>query len=251
MKKALIIINGLTPSKDICSENHLKNIVDYNSETHICEIVVLTSDVYHLTCKHNNNSEYSIDPVKLKQQILSRYGTYLSKIEFISIPKEYLQISNWYKRIFYRIFKFMKLNTLDYDHMIISRPDVIVTKPIKFDEYDNTFRIIPGILERDDCFHNRDWDYIWVGGINPFKIWLYMHIKMVFDYEFSDSNINFIKDIEYINNEQLLVLISKLCLIDSKKIPIITHNVIHYLINNGYEFKIGSKSDNIYSEIIR
>jgi hypothetical protein len=252
MKKALIIINGLTPNKHICSENLLKNFVDYNSDTHICEIVVLTSDVYHLTHKHNNNLEYSTDSVKLKQLIQSRYGTNLSKVEFISIPKEYLHIGNWYKRVFYRIFKFMELNTLDYDHIVISRPDVIVTKPIKFDEYDNTFRIIPGILERDDCFHNRDWDYIWVGGVNPFKIWLYMHMKMVFDYEFSDINLNIIfKDIEYINNEQLLVLISKLGLIDSKKIPIYTHNVINYLIHKGYEFRINSNSDNIYSEIIR
>lgn len=76
--------------------------------------------------------------------------------------------------ITYRILSLFQNAKGDHDVYMFLRFDVEPCAPISLADYDeNTFRIISSSGRMNCFFHNRNWDFCWVGGRNAMRNWLY------------------------------------------------------------------------------
>lgn len=251
----LIILAGLVSRSrsNLPSESLFKNIINPNNDGNTFDVVMSTSHQYYTTGKWCTPWECRDNKSELNDYIQKEFNKngQLKELCFHDMDKDTIQ--NWYKRAFFRLYHtFKEINIDDYDMIIFSRPDIKINKPIDLKKFINGFYVVMGDFIRPENFHNRDWDYLWIGNASAFKIWTYLHISHAFGDKIENDLIDWSNDYKDVSTEELNQLKLKVGLIeDPTKVPVIfTHYVIYHLLKKGYDFRI-SDNDKIFANIIR
>jgi len=244
-KKALIIFYGYTRTIQKTYENIYENLIN-NNKNYEFTIIVNTSTEYKdnlWKCKNKKEIEEEIKKCyNVKNIFFEDYndGTYDLK-----------QIGNKYP---YRRFIKPLENEINnnYDIMIGLRFDIVLNNKIILDDYHNNFCIVTGnFIRGGDCFHNKDWDYMFIGCPKAFKLFFYNIIKHYFNITIKDNYehpiidiISSIEDIKYKN------VVNKLNLKGEWNELLYEHSLLSYMIENKIDI-ILSDTQNIEATIIR
>lgn len=157
-----------------CSEN-INNYLINNNKNYEFTIIVSTD----LDCKNHSKWENEIDNYKLSKDDLEnklKQVYNIKNITYISGPiyNIYNNKIIMYERL-YSLLENEKNN--NYDIYIYLRLDCILLQPIYLDHFSNKFSIITRYYGGGGHFHNKDWDFMWLGCNNAFKIWCYNILK--------------------------------------------------------------------------
>ncbi len=171
MKDVIIIFFGLLRNASICFDNIYENIIKYNEKNYNIKYLFSTQ------CEKNQSKE------ELTTQINNIFGKdNIINILYQDIPnqKGSLVLDANYV-IMRRLRKAMDYleNCKNYDIYLFSRMDIKINKPIDLNKYniDDIFTIVTSFKPVRPCiFHNRDWDYLWIGSKKAFEIWYYSYI---------------------------------------------------------------------------
>ena len=264
MKEVIILFYGLIRTLDKLLENLKKNIF-YNINDYKYSYIINTQNIDNI-----NNDEF----IKKIKNIFKNDN--LLEIILYDLPNQkndkildpnYIIIKRLQKSLDYLEKNIKK----KFDIYINARTDLCIVedKKINLHTYinNNQFSIIPSLFTRPCIFHNRDWDYLWIGSYKSFFIWYYSYIYGVSkvkeynnDKDFKKENIFHLK-LEYnleINEKNRII--NKYELIEEKtnKWHIIRdferydnmyHKCIKNLEDNNCIFEISNKTIN--SKILR
>jgi len=222
-KKCLIIFYGLPRTIEKTSENFYKNIIEPNKDKYEFTIIINTS---------YDDTEYLNKIYKCKTVINENYND--KNVTSYPIYRLYTPLTQEVEN--------------HYDMYIYSRMDIVLNKEIILENYNNSLCIVEGNFERDDLFHNRDWDYMWIGNEFPFKMWCYYLLKYNENLILQDSLFTY-KNLK-MEYSQFLKLKNKIKLIDKSNKITIYHNIINEILSNGYNVELSSNKD-IFATIIR
>lgn len=175
-KSCLISFIGLSRTFEQCSENILKNIINFNSDYFDFFIDINTELGNKLTKKWTNVENTILEKSYFEDKIISIYGNLINNIT-------YLNIDNINEKSGTQIFRerckfiFELENHKIFDLYIFIRFDVILNKPIDLKDFlpKNKFKLsfITGgsynINRLDHCY---DWDYCWIGDKFSIDKWL-------------------------------------------------------------------------------
>lgn len=240
-ERCLVILCGLIKKPRILRKmiaNFNENIIN-NNNIIIFDFILSSSASYYKTPKSGGKF------IKNIKEIIPN----VKKIYIHSLEPEIL--CNWYKRCFYRLKEiFIEDKYLNYDKIIYIRPDVVLNNKINLNDYNNGFGIITGIKVRDDIFHNRDWDYCWIGDSKCFKLWLYLHIYKIFNIKINDIEVINILNYEIEERDDYMKLKSEIGLLESDNKNLLSHHVINEIICKKYKFSISDKKK-IFGTILR
>lgn len=238
MKKCLISFVGLCRTFEKTADNIFNNIIIPNINNYNFDIVLNTDYI----CENKEDQLFSIYN-RYKQVKKINYSTLCGSTN----GSFYEQFSNL----------FLESENV-YDIYIILRFDVIISKIINLNDYNDTLSIISGNFIRPCLFHNRDWDYIWISSRKP----LYLFLPIFLSYDRNLSN-KFKRIKEYENEFLLYDSKVKNCQLDQsiineiyKKTNIsgyyynIGFSAIYILLLNNCKFILSEKYG-IYSSIIR
>ena len=254
-KQCIIFLCGLIRDLSIidkCADNLYDSIINKNKDFQFT-LILNTSYEYTNTIKWDDKTVNYISKEVLEEKIKQKYKNI--KIIYCDIPDIYIKENIWDKIIFYRLFNLFQNNIyLNYDLMIYLRPDVILNKQINLTNFLNGFYIVTGNIVRDCNFHNRDWDFIWMGNSSAFKIWCFIHFKRIYNVEIYDPIVNiFPLNINFSDKrspDYIKLLQYKVGLIDNNYEYTDTHNIINYILENNYNVKVCDYT-NLYGKIIR
>jgi hypothetical protein len=175
--RCVILLYGLMRSFKKTSDNFFKNIIENNMNNYDFDIFVCTqnenkSNNYDYT-KYNYKYDSEED---MKKDIMKYYNKYnqLKDISILNLTKGFFSNSH-------RLNKLIDIIGINntYDRIIYIRPDITINKKINIDEYKNKFSVMPSIYKHSpQCFfHDRDWDFLWIGDNKSFKLWSYPYLK--------------------------------------------------------------------------
>ena len=180
MKEVIILIYGLVREL----EKSLKNLKDkllYDNKKYNFNFIINTQPSKNETELECTNK---IKKILEKETLLDIILYYLPNQKGDKILDANYIIM---KRLQHSLKKLKNHNK--YDIFINVRTDISIISDTKInlDEYITTdlFTIIPGKLTRPCIFHNRDWDFLWIGSNKSFFIWFYSYIygvSLVKDY---------------------------------------------------------------------
>lgn len=260
MKKCLLLISGVSRTFDKTAGNLFQNIIEPNMkniqfEIHICDDLNVRS-----TKKWNTTNIFKKNKELHTKKLMNAYNKYnqVKNIHFWSWDGEKvsknapdglgINIKRWSV-----VLKHIKFEL--YDYFIFIRPDVIIDKKINLPNYKKEFSIISGNFTRSCQWHNRDWDYIWVGDNNAFLYWL---IPYLYEERFQDLSIVYkdilekFKKIEKLNNNEITKIKHIVNLKGHNNHSTVEYycRIIKFMKLNGYDFSL-SETKGIYSTIIR
>lgn len=260
MKKCLLLISGVSRTFDKTANNLFQNIIEPNMkniqfEIHICDDLNVKS-----TKKWNTTNILKKNKELHTKKLMKAYNKYnqVENIHFWSWGGEKvsknapdcggINIKRWCVAL-----KHIKFEL--YDYFIFIRPDVIINKKINLPDYKKEFSIISGNFIRPCSWHNRDWDYIWVGDNNAFLYWF---IPYLYEERFQDLSIAYkdilekFKKIEKLNHNEITKIKSIVNLKGHNNHSTVEYycRIIKFMKLNGYDFSL-SETKGIYSTIIR
>ena len=232
-KKCLLIFYGLPRTVEQTSENIYDNIINPNKDKYEFTIIINTySDDYNLE--------------KLNEKLNKIYNCK-------NIIIENYDKNNGDDPVNARLYSPLQqeVNT-HYDMYIYSRMDIILNKNVYLDDYVDSLCIVEGPNTRDSYFHNRDWDYMWIGSEKPFKIWCYYLLEHL-GKKIDDNSFNYKNDIfSNLNYNQMIKIKNKIKLIDDSNTISFLHNIVNEILLNGYNVELSTTKDKeIYATIIR
>jgi hypothetical protein len=259
MKKCVFLVSGLSRSfeqtcKNIFDKIIIPNMCNVNFDIYICDDLEAIK-----TPKWNNNNIDKKNNKIHKNKLLECYNKFnqVKEIVFwhwdgITISKNApigcgVNVKRW-------AIIFDKINFNDYDYFVIIRPDVIINKTIYLYDYKNTFGIISGNFIRPCHWHNRDWDYIWIGD-KAFLFWLipYMYEYRIRDMSITYENIlNNFKTLEILPDKEVIDIKNKVGCSGTNNHHTVEYysRIIKFMTNNGFKFE-WSEYKEIYATIVR
>jgi hypothetical protein len=238
MKSCLCIFLGLPRTILKCFPNIKKNLIENNNDFNFKYIV---------------NTEGTESEINLIKNTLNIDD---SNIIIFTIDKNKIESS--FQIYIHRLYQCLKKEENNfYDIYINLRFDIIINKSINLNNYLDKYCIITGTFTRDCDFHNRDWDLMAIGSNFNYKMynypivnevlknWLKEDINIVID-----NNLNTdIKD-EFISDNELKEINNKCGLITDQPNSYFSR-VIKNLLNNGGNFIVSEKFEQIHASIIR
>ena len=243
MKEVIILFYGLIRTLDKSLENLKKNIF-YNIKDYKYNYIINTQN----TSEINDNNEEFIKKIKdifkndnLLEIIL--YNLPNQKNDKILDPN-YIIIKRLQKSLDY-----LEKNKKKFDIYINVRTDLCIVddKKINLNTYinNNQFSIIPSLFTRPCIFHNRDWDYLWIGSYKSFFIWYYSYIYGVSKVKEYNNDKDFKKENNF--NLKLEYNLDK----DVKDRIIKKYELIEQKTNKFHIIRDFERYDNMYHKCIK
>jgi hypothetical protein len=205
-QRCVVLIYGLMRSFKKTINNFFENIIENNMNNYDIDIFICTQNENHSKNYDFTKYDYKYNTEEdMKRDIIKYYNKYnqLKDISILNLQKG--QFSNSHR--LNNLINIIGVNNT-YDRIIYMRSDIIVNKKLNFREYENKFSIIPSINKHSPTcfFHDRDWDFLWIGDNKSFKLWCYPYLKCKRydnDVKFNIENCDLNYDDNIFNNELL------------------------------------------------
>jgi hypothetical protein len=263
--RCVVLLYGLMRSFKKTINNFFENIIENNMDNYDIDIFICTQNENHSKNYDFTKYDYKYNTEEdLKRDIIKYYNKYnqLKDISILNLQKG--QFSNSHR--LNNLINIIGVNNT-YDIIIYMRSDIIVNKKLNFHEYENKFSIIPSINKHSlTCFfHDRDWDFLWIGDNKSFKLWCYPYLKCKrydndvkfnienCDLKYDDNIFNneFLDDNEFINMNNKYKLKGNILHNKNSNIMNVWHfyiKIIKHMEKNNTLFCF---NENIYARIVR
>lgn len=177
MGKWLLGFVGLYRSFQKTHLNLLERLVQANP-THTFDVAVNTDFGCVNREKHGNNvtcSTYA-DRDDLVADLHNCYGKLGTVVDVMFYENTNRSIGG--TEIFReRIRQLFNKHEANYDHFLFIRCDAVLTQDLVLEQIDtNKFTIVSSLHTRPDVFHNRDWDFLWMGSREAIQMWMLPHL---------------------------------------------------------------------------
>lgn len=263
--RCVILLYGQMRSFKKTTDNFFENIIENNMNNYVFDIFICTQN-------ENQSANYDVNKYNykyksdedMKCEINKYYNKYnqVKEISILNLTKG--QFSNSHR--LNNLINIIGINNT-YDRIIYIRPDITINKKINVDDYANKFSIIPSLYKHTPTcfFHDRDWDFIWIGDNKSFKLWSYPYLKcrrydndikfnidkcnLTFDQNIFDNDL--INDIDFNNMNKKYKLTGNSIHNKNSSIMNVWHfyiKIIKHMEMNNSNF---SFNESIYANIVR